>query len=353
MLSTSISASERSIRGTYFAARSSRKYLAELFILEEKNALLLTNEHQQAWSLAELRLSPPLGRTPRRIDFPDGGKFISEDHEAIARYFPPTSTSKSARLLHRLETWRWGAVGALLASVLLGVVTIKHILPAMASPLSRLVPQAVLQQTDRQLLALLDRQLLTPSHLSPGKQTQLRMLLQRMAGGQPTLKTPLSLQFRQGGKALGANAFALPGGLIVITDELVRLSRQQQELEAILAHEMGHIAHRHGLQQLFRHAGLALILSLVTTDATALAGLLPGLAAVLIERGYSRQFEREADLYCRAFLRQNHISPAYFSRILRRIGQQSMGTEEPPLFLSTHPSLQERIRLVESSAPRP
>src|SRR2546430_17108618 len=68
-----------------------------------------------------------------------------------------------------------------------------------------------------------------------------------------------SLEFRQ--SFIGANAFALPSGIIVETDDLVRLSRSDGEVLGVLAHELGHVKHRHTMRRLLEGSATALFIS--------------------------------------------------------------------------------------------
>jgi Zn-dependent protease with chaperone function len=107
------------------------------------------------------------------------------------------------------------------------------------------------------------------------------------------------LKFRGGGK-IGANAFALPGGFVVLTDELVALAETDLEIIAVLMHELGHVEMRHTLRQTLQGALPGLLLAAMTGDVDSLAS---GLPAALMQLRYSRQMETEADAYALASLR--------------------------------------------------
>ena len=106
-------------------------------------------------------------------------------------------------------------------------------------------------------------------------------------------QTPVTLHFRNA-PDIGANAFALPGGDVVVTDGLVELATSPEQVAAVVAHELGHVAHRHGLRNMVQASILAALVSYWTGDFSSLATA--GATAVL-SAAYSRDFEREADDY--------------------------------------------------------
>ncbi|WP_229425628.1 M48 family metallopeptidase [Massilia sp. Se16.2.3] len=135
--------------------------------------------------------------------------------------------------------------------------------------------------------------------------------------------TPVRLLVRKSDR-LGANAIALPGGTIVVSDLMVRLvvgkagefgDAQKAQLAGVLAHEIGHVRMRHGTRIL---AGSSLSAAL----AAALFGdfsTVGGLPAVFASMSYSRDMESEADEYAIALLRERGISTLPLADLLERI----------------------------------
>ena len=71
-----------------------------------------------------------------------------------------------------------------------------------------------------------------------------------------------------------------------------------------MAHEVGHVIHRHGLRTLIQKSSLAVLLVLVTGDVSTSSSIITALPAILIEAGYSQTMEREADTYALEYLQQ-------------------------------------------------
>ncbi len=142
------------------------------------------------------------------------------------------------------------------------------------------------------------------------------------------------------------NAFALPGGFVVLTRGLLREATEPGEVAGVLAHEVGHVAHHHPEAQMIRIAGMQVLISVATgTSGGNNASSLAGLAAILKS---SRDAEREADAYAVTMLSAARIDPTalklFFEKILKDEGRSSgsafsnLGT-----VFSTHPVTTERI----------
>ena len=86
---------------------------------------------------------------------------------------------------------------------------------------------------------------------------------------------------------MGANAFALPNGTIVVTDDLVKLAEHDDELVAVLAHEIGHVVSRHALRRVLQDSGVMLLVAGITGDIVSISSLAAALPTLLIEAKYS------------------------------------------------------------------
>jgi predicted Zn-dependent protease len=146
------------------------------------------------------------------------------------------------------------------------------------------------------------------------------------------------------------NAFALPGGNIVLHSGLILHAESPEEVLGVLAHEIAHVTERHTLRQLVGSAGLYILVQ-------ALLGDMSGLVAVVADGGlrfatlrFSRDFEREADDVGWAYLLEAEIDPRGMIRLFERLAaqaQEQLGDaarlQEALAFLGTHPTSQERI----------
>jgi predicted Zn-dependent protease len=151
-------------------------------------------------------------------------------------------------------------------------------------------------------------------------------------------------------KSSDVNAFALPGGFVVVNVGLLREAQSGDEIAAVLAHELSHVTLRHSTKRLAGSLGagaaLAMVLGIVDLGAPAYT------VAHLAGLGYERDQESEADAAGRALLRGAGISPLAMAAFFERIGSMA----RPPEILSTHPDpgdRAERARLeAEGFQPR-
>jgi predicted Zn-dependent protease len=142
------------------------------------------------------------------------------------------------------------------------------------------------------------------------------------------------------------NAAALPGGNIVIFDQLLSEAKNADEVAGVLAHEVAHVEVRHVTESMIRALGFGVVIS-------ALGGTTGANVESLIAAGYSRDAEREADDRAIQALRRAEISPlptaAFFARLGGSEGRARM-LSKGLSYLSTHPISDERRAAFRASA---
>ncbi len=156
------------------------------------------------------------------------------------------------------------------------------------------------------------------------------------------------------------NAFALPGGIVVINSGLIERADNASELLGVLAHEIAHVTERHGVRNIISSAGIVLTAQVLIGDASGLLATLASAAPILLNQSYSRDFERDADARGVALLRAANIDPAgmqsFFEKIIERekkmlsqVGNDKAADAMKNLsrFLSTHPATEERIARIQ------
>lgn len=159
------------------------------------------------------------------------------------------------------------------------------------------------------------------------------------------------------------NAFALPGGKIGVNTGMLRLATDQHQLAAVLGHEVGHVVFRHANERVSRSAlaetGLSVIGAYAGARSTpentrTLMGLLGAGVQVGVLLPFSREQEREADIYGQALMARAGFDPAAAVTLWRNMQAQD-GNGRPLRLLSTHPDPGDRVRQlserVENLAP--
>ncbi len=150
------------------------------------------------------------------------------------------------------------------------------------------------------------------------------------------------------------NAFAAPGGWVVVTTGLLGALRGPEELASVLAHEISHVARRHTTRGLFARLGVRALFALLAGDAGGI-GIALDAAGRLGELSYSRGDESDADAGAVELMARAGLDPAALDGALESIAGAAGGAKGPELtFLSTHPSTtgrRERVRALAAARP--
>lgn len=144
------------------------------------------------------------------------------------------------------------------------------------------------------------------------------------------------------------NAFALPGGHVVVYDKIINGIGSYEELAALLSHEFTHIENRHTVRTLFRQLGSKVFLSLVLGDASAVGGVIIDNADQLKSLSYSRSLEKEADENGVRLLSERKIDCAGFVRLFQMLKKETTGIAVSE-WMSSHPDLDKRIRNIQDN----
>jgi predicted Zn-dependent protease len=149
------------------------------------------------------------------------------------------------------------------------------------------------------------------------------------------------------------NAFALPGGYIYVTTGLIEQTRNASELAAVLAHEIGHVAARHGAQKLERQlrtgSAVGILYRLMFGGEPKLINENAlRLGTVLWNARHSRADEAEADRLAVGYLVKAGFSPEGMVTLLERLMAQDGAREAKLGWFATHPTTQQRIRTLQA-----
>jgi Zn-dependent protease with chaperone function len=145
------------------------------------------------------------------------------------------------------------------------------------------------------------------------------------------------------------NAFAAPGGTIVVFQGLLEKTRTPEELAGVLAHEMQHILRRHATRALLQQVSMKVLLAAAVGDAKGLSYGLEGVQALGMLR-YSRQIEEEADQEGIRMLIASGIDPRGLLAFFETIQKDDEKSMKLPAYLSTHPDPEVRIQRLKTLA---
>jgi len=356
------------MKGTYYNSHSSRRQIVLLHI-DDKQQLWLDGITMVAVSLSHVDISPRIGNSSRFITFPNGSVFEAEDNNAVDEL-----ARKSIKKQNWFIAYQWESNKKLIAFSALFLISLIYLLiqfgiPAISRGIAHSLPSSVSVKLADQVLASLDKQALSTSLLTMQRQQELTEQFNIYT--QDIVDFNLELQFRQG-NLLGANAFALPDGVIVLTDELVKLAENDWELQSVMLHEIGHVIHRHSLRQLIESSAMVALLVWLTGDVEVANSWIMTLPVILLMSAYSRQAEWEADGYALEHMHHANISPQYFADFMKKFdqagerqhsqkhsradgpvnkkAQQNSDTEDQWLdYFSSHPATRERIKRFEEA----
>ncbi|MCB1143580.1 MAG: M48 family metallopeptidase [Leptospiraceae bacterium] len=144
------------------------------------------------------------------------------------------------------------------------------------------------------------------------------------------------------------NAFALPGGVVVIHSELIRKAETPEEIAGVLAHEISHVTQKHGLRQIINSIGVFVIVQTLFGDITGVLAIFTQNSGILLSSAFSRDYEREADAKGFHYLVHSKVDPIGMVNFFEKIKTTENEvldeeTKDVLSFLSTHPGTEERI----------
>lgn len=354
------------IKGNYYDGQTSRQTEAVLTAYRDGVVEIGGRVSSPKCRLDQLKISDRVGNIPRGIYLPDGGKFETPDNDAVDSLLQQFNKNRGARFLYRLESTKRYILASLVIVVFVTWATVRFGIPSLASHIAYNLPASTSSYIASGALEILDQRFFKPSELDAATQRRLQKRFKTMLNSIEDQGFRFELKFRKGGW-IGANAFALPSGEIVMTDELVKLSGNDNELVAILAHEIGHVIHRHSLRNVIQSSVFAMIVIAITGDVSTSSTLVAALPTMLVEARYSQAFEKEADAYSLSYLKKNNIRPVHFKNIMLRLeryqkevqrdrrqgsehetrDRQSAEDDSWVGYFSSHPPTRERIKAFE------
>ena len=295
-----------------------------------------------------LSVSDRVGSIPRHLGFPNGSSFETRNNDAIDQLVRPYR-GRSAGLIHELERFRPRLLIFVVLVVGFAIAIYRFAVPALVELAILATPPVVPELMSKSVLASLDQTVFEPTALSAEKQKSLTDGFQKLAALTPrglaaltaSERPAYTLNFRKGG-VIGPNAFALPDGTVILTDELIDLAKNDELVLGVLAHEIGHVEHEHSLRQLYRAAGVTALIMLIGGDIGSGTEDILVQGSALLTLSYSRKAEAEADRSSVELMFEAGHDPkaiAHFFELLR----DKLGDKDERDFLSTHPATPERI----------
>lgn len=332
-----------SLAARYFDGQSSRVHDVAVELLDNRTLRLRGAGIERDEPLEHLRVSPRLARIARTIELADGARLLLDDHPLIDQWFPLHNPLQ--RWVDRLERHAHAVAASIVVCVLSGAVLFYWGVPWMSDRIAAQLPEQVETRLGEEVLAQLDRFAgLAPSSLDMERQSGLLERFAALKADMPGAENH-RLLFRNAA-GIGPNALALPGGTVIITDQLVSLVNDDREIDAVLAHELGHQQQHHALRQTLRSSFVIVIAAMFAGDVSSASAVVVAVPTFLLQGHYSREFESEADAFALRTLAEKGTSPAWFAQAMRTLEayvSDEGGSDDSPGYLSSHPQTRERI----------
>lgn len=325
----------------YFDGQSARACAVRVWV-SPGGELLWADADGQITAVApgQFQVRPALAGVVRRIECGGGRLLEVADTDWVDRCLPQRGVQA---IVARWEARTSRVWLVLLSGIVMLVLAWRTLLPWVETRIVAAVPWSVEQALGRQVLPLLGQLQMSASTLPESRQAGLRARFQTLCarlGPGPACV----LEFRNG----PINAFALPGGIVVLTDPLVHTLEDDDLIVAVMAHELGHVRARDGLHTLVRGTALSVGFAALTGDLTtfALGGGAEALA--LLGASHSREVETRADRDAIELLRAEGLAPTAYLRALEQLfaarGQDAGG------WWSSHPADSERMAAARAAA---
>ena len=256
--------------------------------------------------------------------------------------------------LERFAGGRFGGRRRFLSPMALGIFSVVGLiavvgglalaLPALVGPLTFLVPPEWEQAVGDRVIG----QLAEGHPFCEGEAgiAALRALTARLTSG---VESPYPFLVRVSGRP-EINAFAAPGGHVVLLRGLIEEARSPEEVAAVLAHEIAHGLERHPMQGLVRAVGVMVVVNALLGDTTAVGEAAARFGQLLLISSYTRKDEVAADRIGIGLLNRAGIRGDGLAAFLGRMEQKGSDAEKVSRLLSTHPSDRERIERIMSLA---
>lgn len=309
----------------------------------------------RTYELSQVRWPEKARYGPRLCDLPDGSSVQHTDNAQWDAWLERQGYRPSWVVASTLS-WR-RVLASVMGILVITVIAWRWGIPAASEWVAPQIPIRLQQRIGEQALEQIKDLWLMPSQIPSDEQERLRKRFVQMVKTvqtpeeqlKPHLQVPLRLHFFKA-PMLRANAFALPGGDVVMTDDMVELLRDEPDaLMGVLAHERGHVMHHHGMQMVIKTSLLSALVGAVVGDAGSFLTAIP---MVLATQSYSRDAEREADEAAALFLHRNGIHPrvmaVFFERVRQQVQDKSKSStgktqDNLPIGLASHPPDAQRI----------
>lgn len=333
--------SEPWLDATYFDGNSSQPHAAKVSVLPSRVEITFANAHGEPqavlWEHAEIHPTDLPGSQKVGIKYGEyPHQYLEIDakafYQAVKEAYPQAPYLQSVHNFFMSRGYSWLLGGAV---VVMGFLTLCYwaLLPLVTDAAVAMIPV----RTEAELGREMAEQLLATEPVDTVRSALLTQFYHQLK-----IKTPYDIRVSVVKRPI-TNAFAVPGGQIVVYSALLDSLRSYPELVALLGHETGHIQRRHSLRMITRGLILQLIVSTIFQDVSGLYAILLDNATEVVHLSHGRDAERDADQYGLQVMADNRIDPRGMRDLFTLLKAEEKGKDATPIFLRSHPTNDQRI----------
>jgi Zn-dependent protease with chaperone function len=322
----------------FFDGQTSKHQLVNLEFTNSNVIVHLQNGETITISLSDVKVQPKLGTIPRVLDFPNNACVHVSDHDTLEKLLP-----HKRDWIHLLENnWKF-VVTSFTSIIVFGLLMYFVIIPWGAKAAAPKMTKTFGESLTKDTITYLETTSLLEKETKSKYEDRLESI-RSFEIMQPYAEYKILLY---SAPAVGANAFALPNDTIIVTHQLLDLIDDDMEILAILMHEIGHVKKYHVMERIIKDSMVSIIMfSLFGADWTSIP-------MVVLSTSYSRDVEKEADLYAAYLLRKHNLPASLLGKALERIEddhyKKTKSQTKSSIFewISSHPSTRVRVKYLE------
>ncbi len=330
----------------FYDGESATKNIASVVIMSDGLLIISEDKKELLWHYGNIRQNEEVYSDTEthlvNLEHTNQKLIVEEPHflSVVKKIFPSIRFYDPPRLL----TLRRVAVTGVLLILFLIPFSYFVLIPAFSEKVAKRIPVSFEESLSKPYLAMLVPK---ESRCNGDKEyKKIEAIFNRLTATIPESEYDFKLYVV---KSDIVNAFALPGGHIVLYSELLQHTDRPEQVAGVLAHEIQHVTNRHGTESLVKDYSLGLILSVITNDTKSVEQTV-GLAKYLGLMNYSRENETEADEGGMNMLRDAKIDSDGMVEFFEILDGQAGDVPDSLKYFSTHPQTGDRIsRLKEIS----
>ena len=338
------SISNKKIIGYYFKSGSSKAETASIFINNKSVSVFKGNE------CIYHSLKVQSVQDNKSIFLENGSSFVAK--EELNAIDLKSLIPQNELILKNLDKFRLKSVLIILLTIIVLVIGYRYLFISFSSTLVYFFPYKWEQKIGEATYKTLSSTILEKSEISKKRKNDIREKSQKIFKHSGLYKNP-EIKFNKS-TILGPNALALPGGPIIITDDLIKILKDDETILSIIAHEIAHIKERHSLQRIVEIAGLSSIAWMIFGLDESILEEIVFLGINVWSLKKSRDLEKDADLMALKLLEKSGMSKNSFLIAIEKLTKHyclksnleklNCMDEIKNSWFSTHPTGTERLK---------